>query len=74
MSIDEMFKGLIEKVAGSGDLDKMIKTYVPTPSNTPDVDPLSRPPFDIGGPAGQPTGGSSEQAQGTGGTSEAPKK
>jgi hypothetical protein len=74
MSIEDAFKGLIEKAAGRHNRDKSIETYFPTPSPKPDVDPFSPPPFDIGGPAGQPSGGDSGQQQGSGGGTEAPRK
>lgn len=59
MSDAKQIKQPIEIAAGGRD-DALIRTYVPTGTPAPDVNPLASPPFEIGGPAGQPVNGTSQ--------------
>jgi len=48
--------------------DTALKTYVPTPGDKPQIDPMQPPPFTIGGPIGtKPEGGSSGNQNDPGG-------
>jgi hypothetical protein len=53
---DQQIKKVLDIIT-NGHVDSLIRTYVPTGKPAPDVDPLTPPPFEIGGPAGMPSSG-----------------